>query len=342
MQGTILSFSFNQNSSDKWSVYKLERILDDPRFEGFGADLTVPSLLGRGRLDDDLLPTFEGVPTPLGDRWRPLHVEGRVAEFNDYPCLCLLHPAFSDRAAAALGALLEPNGELLPLESGTQTKFFAYNITTVSDALDVNASRLTWASSKQTQAMAIEYFAFDPQKVAELTIFRIRQRRTDVFVTSTFVDAVKASGLAGFEFIKVWPLSADSDWRMLHKIERRKRVDQKRHSLAVMFSAPRDQAEEARLDAFKTKMDAKLMPATLDAAYVGTLSGSDVVDGECRLFFTCPDADRMFDVIQQDLADLGWARWLSVMRRYGELFDPEAKETINKFVHVVVNHRLRS
>jgi hypothetical protein len=38
---------------------------------------------------------------------------GRVAEFNDYPGVDMVLPAFSERAVKSLGSLLEPNGELL-------------------------------------------------------------------------------------------------------------------------------------------------------------------------------------------------------------------------------------
>jgi hypothetical protein len=129
----------------------------------------------------------------------------------------------------------------------------------------------------------------------------------------------------------VWPLSEGLNWRLLHKDERRKRVDLAKHALIVMVSAPANQQEAACLEAFKIKMDSKLKPTSLESEYFGNFAGTDLVDGECRIFFTCPDADHSLEFIKLDLLDLSWSRWLWVVRRYGDLWDSDAEEKITKF-----------
>src|SRR5437899_2637605 len=98
------------------NIYQLQPVLDDPRFEGFAYEDS-PSLRGKFSLVEDFLPdSTTGWAAPhLARIWKPLKVIGRVRPFNDYPCISLMIPAFSERAVASLRDFLEPNGELLPL-----------------------------------------------------------------------------------------------------------------------------------------------------------------------------------------------------------------------------------
>ncbi|WP_339749183.1 hypothetical protein [uncultured Rubinisphaera sp.] len=89
-------------------IYELNVITEDPRFEGFALTVS-PSILGRDSLDEDLTPGFsEAEDNPdwkqpsLSNYWTPPTVVGRVAEFNDYPGVDMVLPAFSERAINAL------------------------------------------------------------------------------------------------------------------------------------------------------------------------------------------------------------------------------------------------
>src|ERR1700737_155861 len=90
----------------------------------------------------DELKRFNG--KPIGDSWEPLRVEFNEelptsGLASDFPTFLKTVPAFSRRAAELLGNLLKPYGEILPLicDSG---EYFAYNVTTLVDAMDLEAS----------------------------------------------------------------------------------------------------------------------------------------------------------------------------------------------------------
>src|SRR5262249_54099893 len=131
------------------ALYKLNRVADDPEFEGF-AFIREESLRNKGqRLASDFGP--DDIPTKgrawtvtrMAPTWVPQPVEGEVKPHNDYPCVNLTIPAFSRRAVDALRDFLEPNGELLPLVSPVG-EYYAYNITTVANILDHARSNIVW------------------------------------------------------------------------------------------------------------------------------------------------------------------------------------------------------
>ena len=84
------------------AIYKLEPIVDDPRFEGF-AFVRHESIRGKviggcSRLtwdfgSDDKKTKGRAWTVPsLTPFWTPKHVVGRVRAFNDYPCVNLIIP----------------------------------------------------------------------------------------------------------------------------------------------------------------------------------------------------------------------------------------------------------
>ena len=120
------------------SVYLLEKIGNDPRYAGFQGGIDFLRIT-------DTVPQDRTNPNwrvkRLSRNWVPFAVGGQVRKFNDYPCVNLVRPAFSMRAVDALRPFLEANGEMLPLESSAGI-FFAYNLTTVADVLDLHRSRM--------------------------------------------------------------------------------------------------------------------------------------------------------------------------------------------------------
>ncbi|MCW8880585.1 MAG: hypothetical protein OQJ89_11760 [Kangiellaceae bacterium] len=201
-------------------LYKLEVITDNPKFEGFGVeDFDEPSRIGRECFDDDISPAFERGeyerlwnPTRLTDCWVPPKVAGEVKPYNDFPGLDLLYPAFSKRAVTVLKDLLEPNGEILPLDSD-KGEYFFYNITSIQDALDLEHSKCDFWCDPPTTAVDIDYFAFDKQRLKNLPIFRIIEKSIFTIVSDEFVNRVKENKLNGFVFRKIWPLEKGEYWR---------------------------------------------------------------------------------------------------------------------------------
>jgi hypothetical protein len=127
----------------------------------------------------------------------------------------LIDPAFSGRAIDCLRDFLEPNGEILPLRP-KNGDFFAYNLTTVADVLDLRKSELKWTSNRYS-VIDISRYEFYKEKIGDLSIFRIREYPAGTFVTDKFVSRVVEHGLNGFDFQIVWPLPPGVSWFELAK-----------------------------------------------------------------------------------------------------------------------------
>ncbi len=196
------------------ALYKLTCITDDPEFEGFGFH-DAQSFRGKGRLafdfDPDDIPTKGRgwTVTRMAASWVPPHVRGRVKPHNDYPCVNLTVPAFSSRAVAALRDFLEPNGELLQLDSPVG-EYYAYNITTVADILDHERSEIEWFSGGHVSALHIRRYECIPEKLRGLSIFRLVEMSSSTFVHQVFVDRVREHRLQGFGFTRLWVEKASS------------------------------------------------------------------------------------------------------------------------------------
>jgi hypothetical protein len=108
-------------------------------------------------------------------------------------------PVFSLRAAEALGDLLAPHGELLPLAG---LPYAAFNVTTVLDALDEQRSKLIRHAGR---VMQVSRFELRPERLGA-PIFRLATiPRSDPFVTEAFRERVLAAGLTGVTTKPVWP-----------------------------------------------------------------------------------------------------------------------------------------
>lgn len=194
------------------AIYILNPDLSDTNYEGFGFDDT-PSLRGKGRLTFDFDPDNvqtagrNWTVTPLTPTWSPQMVFGQVHPDNDYPCVNLTIPAFSERAVNALRDLLEPNGEILPLAS-PKGEYYAYNVTTVADVLNPDRSDIVWFDNNRDIAIRIRRYECIPDKLANLSIFRLVELPSSTFVHQAFVDRVNQHGLKGFAFTRVYSTSS--------------------------------------------------------------------------------------------------------------------------------------
>jgi hypothetical protein len=337
------------------AVYYLQPIVDDPRYEGF-AFVRKESIRGKvfngcSRIDWDFGPDdlkTQGrawtVP-PLAPFWTPQPVIGRVRAFNDYPCVDLLIPAFSRRAVDALRDFLEPNGELLPLVSDVG-EYFAYNVTTVADALDEGKSEIAWLDGdKRTidRIFDILRYEFLPEQLTGLSIFLLVEMGSKAFVTQEFVDRAQEHQLQGFNFVKLWPLPEGVRHPGLldfakKKPPTKKQPTKKKDAVSIKGNtvvlrlptakAKPSKAETTLLAKFMDELDALLYDpvAKKDSAYAGSLEGNDVVDGELRLFLTCPDADTLVDKLRPWLRALSWEGGVKVLKRYGEFVDADCRE----------------
>jgi hypothetical protein len=164
-------------------------------------------VLEHGQDADQLIDWFKG--QPIGSSWRSLAVKvlrdqsHRDRPPSDFPSFGGVVPVFSQHAVEALYDLLQRNGEILPLicQEGV---YFAFNVTRLVDALDMNASEFKYFKSTG-RIMRIVRHEFDAEKLGAESIFKIPQVPEGyVFVTDEFVRRVQEAGLVGFDFRRVW------------------------------------------------------------------------------------------------------------------------------------------
>lgn len=145
---------------------------------------------------------------PIGKRWVPLRVEilrdkeHKDRPSSDFPGFGAGRPTFSDRAVEILRDFLEDNGEIFPLDCEDRN-YYVFNVTRMVDALDEENSDVERFSSGRI--MEVNRFAFYPDKVRDLSIFKIPQFPIgDVYVTDSFTNRVKSANLTGFAFDLLW------------------------------------------------------------------------------------------------------------------------------------------
>ena len=334
------------------AIYKLDPIVDDPRFEGF-AFVRQESIRGKviggcSRLawdfdSDDIKTKGRAWTVPsLTPFWTPQHVVGRVRAFNDYPSVNLTIPAFSRRAVDALCDFLEPNGELLPLVS-TVGEYYAYNTRTVADALDEQRSEIQWLTNQThtfDHVFEIHRYEFFPEKLIGLSIFLLVEGGTRTFVSQAFVDRVREHELQGFHFIKLWPLPAGVNRQEEAPIVRSAKGREYKGEGAALASGNTvvlrlptaksrpSKKEKARVAELMDEIDALLYVPTakLDSPYAGSLEGDEKVEGEVRLFLSCPDADALVEKLRPWLKTISWKGGVMVLKRYGHYTDVESPE----------------
>jgi hypothetical protein len=106
------------------------------------------------------------------------------------------------RAVHILGERLQGFGELLPL-SCADAELYVYNPLHIVDALDEERSEIVRFSSGRV--MRITRHVFRTEVLAGVPIFKIPQlTRGSIFVAAELVQAVKAAGLQGTNFERVW------------------------------------------------------------------------------------------------------------------------------------------
>ena len=106
------------------------------------------------------------------------------------------------KAVAALEDLCLQSGELLPLIC-EDADLFAWNVTTVVDAMDHEKSHIM--RHKDGSVMWVRQFSFRPEVIESLVAFRIPELRTSIFVGPAFVNRANEAKLTGALFNEVWP-----------------------------------------------------------------------------------------------------------------------------------------
>ena len=231
---------------------------------------------------------------------------------------------------------LEPNGELLPLATSVGS-YYLYNCMTVANVIDFDRSKLSFLNDNTI--LEIDHLEVYENLLAGLSIFQMRKYPGTCFVTDSVARLVREAKLQGFEFRKLWPLSADTLWWMHRK-------DSKCHDdltaqpttearpikgnsvvlrLALQGENP-SPLEKSRFEAIADEVDAKLVNTRQSTKYFGNLEIMEFIPGEARYFFSCPDADELASKLKPWVKALDWAGEKLLLKRYGGFVDAEATE----------------
>jgi hypothetical protein len=322
------------------AIYKLEKILDNPKYEGFGMG-EQPSLCGKGERYNDFDWDFDEklgqwIAPQLSATWKPLRVIGRVRPFNDFPCLALSYPVFSQRSVDVLRDLLEPNGELLPVITSVGS-YFLYNCTTVADIIDFQKSKLSY-TNEHTVSM-IYHLEVHGNSLSGSSIFNMKKYPGMCFVTDAMARRIREAKLEGFEFRKVWPLP-EHIFHMLHHKHPECRDELtaqpeaearpiKGNAIVLRLILEEDQpsvVEQSRFEKIADELDKLLVNPRKNARYFGNLEIAEFAAGEARFFFSCPDADDLAKKLKPWVKALDWQGEKFLTKRYGEFVDAEATE----------------
>jgi hypothetical protein len=154
----------------------------------------------------DVMQRFDG--TPIGKSWEVVTVEVDDDEPTDLPVgdfsLLGSHlPVFSRRAVELLRKDLEQHGELLKVACDCG-EYYAYNVTTLIDALNVEDSDIHYFAPGRI--MRVRRYSLYLDRLQDALIFKLPQvPLLNVFVTDRFVDLIEPTGLTGFHFEPILP-----------------------------------------------------------------------------------------------------------------------------------------
>lgn len=156
--------------------------------------------LAADRADErDRVGRLDGLPR--ADGWQRPQLHWDYTGRRPIPDFCTWNssPVFSDRAAEALGDLLDGRGEWLELDiSGGPKDYRLFNITRLSDVLDEDASDISYGDDG-VRILWIDRWAVHPQLLAEETIFKLaRDPAPEQYVTDVVRDRIEHAGLTGF------------------------------------------------------------------------------------------------------------------------------------------------
>jgi hypothetical protein len=170
-----------------------------------------------------LLPANEGESEmlifdgkPRASSWKPV-VMRRLRDFGDgssvqpcdFPCGSGgTYLTMSEAAKQKIGSALKRYGEFLPLECN-EGNFWAFHVTHFVDVLDKEASEVLRSPDDPNVILMIHKHVFRPEKLTTDWMFKLPQSRgrSAIYVTDPFVNLVRASGLTGLEFKRIWPHS---------------------------------------------------------------------------------------------------------------------------------------
>jgi|GEM_PF-1464258 len=134
---------------------------------------------------------------PLQDLWKPLtFMKKRQRKNTDFTIVGDAGIVMSQKAVAALIPLMQHSIEVLPLKTMVREPFFFVNMLESLDALDEEKTVFQYSSVSKTK-IGIEKFAFNPEKVIDKHIFKIKGFWYNTFISDEFRQVCKKHKLEG-------------------------------------------------------------------------------------------------------------------------------------------------
>ncbi|MEK8127557.1 DUF1629 domain-containing protein [Paenibacillus filicis] len=144
----------------------------------------------------------------LVNEWGRMKIEKISKRSKVYDnCNICSNPAISRRALDNLKHFIEKYAEVLPYELN-ESEYFAINVINVIDCIDYSTSG--YVKDEQYNLIKEIYkYSFKLDMVSNVDIFKIPEfKKTRIFVSEKFKQAVEAAKLTGFQFIEVWDSEA--------------------------------------------------------------------------------------------------------------------------------------
>ena len=139
---------------------------------------------------------------PLGEIWKPLICLKKIQKRNtDFIRLERVGLGMSKKAVEALYPLIKDKVEFLPLKVLQDDPFVFVNILETIDGLDEEKSRFEYSVVSKTK-IGINNYVFNPDKIKDEPIFKLKYNWHNVFVSDEFRAIYEANGLNGLSFIQ--------------------------------------------------------------------------------------------------------------------------------------------
>ncbi|TWU06411.1 hypothetical protein [Stieleria varia] len=315
-------------------IYRLRPISDDPRFEGFGWDL--PGITNEnGRTYDftHFYPTTSRFAVPrLAKRWdKPTFTfQENVNPFNDFPCCDFHVPVFSRRAVEAVRDLLEPHGELLPVDSKFGL-YYAFQTTTLAPGiLDTKKTSGIRLDDNPNYFYDISQYHFYKSKLKsqKAAIFRIPEHPSRVLTGDKFRSRVESNKLLGFFFDPIW--SDDGCVDRAKTKTNQKQFEKSQSKTLVLHcqlagESPTN-SERKKIAMLRDTIADSIILSTPDEPFVGGLAGEETESGWIRILMPCPQPDKLLKVVLPLFQAFTWKGEKKLSKRNVPYWDDSADD----------------
>ncbi len=136
----------------------------------------------------------------LKDFWKPLvFMKKRQRKHTDFTVIGGAGIVMSKKAVETLLPFIQNSVEILPLKTMARAPFFFVNVLESLDALDEEKTTFQYSSVSKTK-IGVEKFVFDPEKITNKHMFKIKGFWYNTFLSDEFRTACKTNQLQGLDF----------------------------------------------------------------------------------------------------------------------------------------------